>query len=258
MELNRLILVLFGLVFYATVVHGQEEILAAMASLQANVQDEVEPKGRPFPKIRGPKCLNSKIGIVGAGPSGVHMAYELKKLGYEDVTILEKNDYIGGKSFNLEYRGLKQGLTTQYITTEYEDNLIPLLEKFGLLGENKFSVFTPGSAIWLENNPDVSIWLRANKKATHHAEGLVIQFNYSIIQSMQEGSGPIDTNTEAVLYAMQTLGASDPTAAFLMILDAAKRYVDFHKELFGTYKYQVESIYCLYRVNIRISNAMSQ
>jgi NADPH-dependent glutamate synthase beta subunit-like oxidoreductase len=167
MKLKMMILVLFGLVFYATVVQGQEEVLAAMASLQANVQDEVEPKGRPFPNIRGPKCLNSKIGIVGAGASGVHMAYELKKLGYEDVTILEKNDYIGGKSINLEYRGIKQGITSQLITTEYEDTLIPLLEKFGLLDGNSFRY--TDSRVWLENNSDVS-------KRIEHAMAFVYIF----------------------------------------------------------------------------------
>jgi hypothetical protein len=64
------------LALYTTVVKCQEEVVAALASLQATVQDEVEPKGRPFPKIKGPKCLNSKIGIIGAGSAGVHMAYD--------------------------------------------------------------------------------------------------------------------------------------------------------------------------------------
>jgi hypothetical protein len=152
MEFKMIILVLFAL--YTTVVKGQEEVVAALASLQATVQDEVEPKGRPFPKIKGPKCLNSKIGIVGAGSAGVHMAYELKKLGYEDVTILEKNDYVGGKSINLKYRGIIQGLTSIIYTTDYEDTLIPLLDKFGL-NDITYGSFD-GLVTWPENNDDVS------------------------------------------------------------------------------------------------------
>ena len=42
-----------------------------------------EPVGTPFPAINGPKNLDTPIGIVGAGPSGIHMAYSLKKAGYK-------------------------------------------------------------------------------------------------------------------------------------------------------------------------------
>eukprot|EP00520_Triparma_pacifica_P017886 CAMPEP_0118632508 /NCGR_PEP_ID=MMETSP0785-20121206/486_1 /TAXON_ID=91992 /ORGANISM="Bolidomonas pacifica, Strain CCMP 1866" /LENGTH=600 /DNA_ID=CAMNT_0006523291 /DNA_START=1 /DNA_END=1803 /DNA_ORIENTATION=- len=43
---------------------------------------------------------NARIGVVGAGPSGIHMASELNKLGYKP-TILEKTSRIGGKSLTL-------------------------------------------------------------------------------------------------------------------------------------------------------------
>jgi len=32
---------------------------------------------------------SSKIAIVGAGPAGVHMAVELKKKGFKNITIFE-------------------------------------------------------------------------------------------------------------------------------------------------------------------------
>ena len=45
-------------------------------------QEPTEPVGSPFPNINGPESLDTPIGIVGAGPSGVHMAYSLKRAGY--------------------------------------------------------------------------------------------------------------------------------------------------------------------------------
>lgn len=31
-----------------------------------------------YPRIKGPRSVNDRIAIVGAGPAGLHMAYELK------------------------------------------------------------------------------------------------------------------------------------------------------------------------------------
>lgn len=44
---------------------------------------------------------DARIAIVGAGPAGVHMAMELKKLGYTNVTLLELSDRVGGRAFTL-------------------------------------------------------------------------------------------------------------------------------------------------------------
>ncbi|WP_054939589.1 FAD-dependent oxidoreductase [Paenibacillus ihuae] len=46
-----------------------------------------------------------KIGIIGAGISGVSAAYYLAKKGYTHITILEKSDRVGGKCFSIEYKG---------------------------------------------------------------------------------------------------------------------------------------------------------
>merc|ERR1719246_151144 len=43
----------------------------------------------------------SRIAIIGAGPSGIHMASFLGRLGYNKTTVLEKTDRVGGKSFTL-------------------------------------------------------------------------------------------------------------------------------------------------------------
>ena len=42
-----------------------------------------------------PAISKEKIAVIGGGPSGITCAFELRKMGY-DVTIFEKNDYLGG------------------------------------------------------------------------------------------------------------------------------------------------------------------
>jgi protoporphyrinogen oxidase len=42
--------------------------------------------------------MKKKIVIIGAGPTGLGAAYRLNELGYEDWTLYEKSDYVGGHS----------------------------------------------------------------------------------------------------------------------------------------------------------------
>lgn len=48
---------------------------------------------------------NQSIGIIGAGASGLSAAYYLKKKGYKDITLLEKNDHAGGKCLTINKDG---------------------------------------------------------------------------------------------------------------------------------------------------------
>lgn len=45
-----------------------------------------------------PKCTD-RVAIIGAGCAGLHMAYLLDELDFKNVTILEKQDRIAGRSF---------------------------------------------------------------------------------------------------------------------------------------------------------------
>ena len=180
------------------------EFVAGLGALIQKLTDPpINPKGLGYPRIRGPKCLNSKIGVIGGGPSGVHVAYLLKKYGFDDVTILEATNRLGGKSKTITLNGGKQFVTTAFLSQDFYKTLIPLLKKFGLF-ENT-GVFTGISAIlWPENSPSQDPFLFA-----------------------QWVIGDV----------MQNFGAANPETAFDMLLDGAERYTYLHQEMFGTYDF---------------------
>ncbi len=89
-------------IVYDKVVQLVSDFFASeLRRLSAKVERPLPARGIPFPRIDGPKCKNDRIGIVGAGPSGIHMAYSLKEEGFRNVKILEKSNRIGGKSVHV-------------------------------------------------------------------------------------------------------------------------------------------------------------
>lgn len=60
-----------------------------------------------FCKLHPCLPVNTRIGIVGAGPSGISAAYALAKLGYHNVTLLEKYHTVGGMCESVEIEGKK-------------------------------------------------------------------------------------------------------------------------------------------------------
>lgn len=53
------------------------------------LSSKLPSKGKEFPKILGPKPTD-KVCIVGAGPSGLHIALSLNNKGYQKIKIFEK------------------------------------------------------------------------------------------------------------------------------------------------------------------------
>lgn len=49
--------------------------------------------------------VNTRIGILGGGPSGLSAAYALVKLGYNNVTLLEKYHTVSGMCESAEIEG---------------------------------------------------------------------------------------------------------------------------------------------------------
>jgi len=62
-----------------------------------------------------------KIVIIGGGAAGLSAGFFLKKRGYTNVTILEKENRIGGKCLSLTVHGKSFDLGANYVTSSYRE-----------------------------------------------------------------------------------------------------------------------------------------
>ncbi|TAL35216.1 MAG: FAD-dependent oxidoreductase [Spirochaetes bacterium] len=69
--------------------------------------------------------------IVGAGPAGLSAAYFLKQKGYSRITVLEKNDCVGGKCLTKYYGNINYSLGAVSIGPR-DKNVFHLISDFGL------------------------------------------------------------------------------------------------------------------------------
>ncbi len=68
--------------------------------------------------------------IIGAGIAGLTAAYQLKQAG-QDVLVLEKNDYVGGRMANVEWEGFLVDIGAKFVTTA-DTSLLKLVAELGL------------------------------------------------------------------------------------------------------------------------------
>lgn len=70
---------------------------------------------------------NSKICIIGAGPAGLSAGMYLEQKGYDNYTILERNDHVGGKCNSPTYNGRRyemgaiMGVPSYYAVHDVEE-----------------------------------------------------------------------------------------------------------------------------------------
>ena len=71
-----------------------------MANKEANNKHakQLKKKSAPFSK-------NDNIAIIGGGAGGLHIAQELIKKGYTNITIFEKESKVGGNAHTFTYNG---------------------------------------------------------------------------------------------------------------------------------------------------------
>ncbi|KAL9675061.1 hypothetical protein QQ045_003261 [Rhodiola kirilowii] len=67
--------------------------------------DSSIPVEDQFARLHPCLPVNTRIGIIGAGPSGLSAAYALAKLGYNNVTLLEKYHTVGGMCESVDIEG---------------------------------------------------------------------------------------------------------------------------------------------------------
>src|SRR5580700_9766039 len=83
----------FGLILASGVV------LAGCSSSPATSESVAQSSSQAL--TLAPPSKSLRIAVVGAGPSGLTAADTLSQLGYENVTVFEKNDRVGGKVYSL-------------------------------------------------------------------------------------------------------------------------------------------------------------
>lgn len=69
--------------------------------------------------IKGPKSLSDDIAIIGAGPSGIHMAYLLKEKGFKNVKILERTNRLGEYLLVFSFRHVSNFFLTILLLRHY-------------------------------------------------------------------------------------------------------------------------------------------
>ena len=147
--------------------------------------------------VTGPKSLNDRIVIVGAGPSGIHMALSLKERHFTNIVILEQNDFVGGKSWTINYRDTAHEMGSIYLAPDYADNVIPLVQKY----TPDDLVILPPSSVWLDDLP-----------------------------------GPITYESYLIRYAMTFFQTEDMMTAAGGLVKSIQDYIVVHNEIFGEYE----------------------
>jgi len=133
--------------------HGQvnkapgDGLEAVGAALQSLVENPPPPRGKGFPEIQGPHP-SDRVCIVGAGIAGIHMALELKRMNYNKVEIFEKSQRLGGKAFDIEYRGVPQAHGALLLYKNHEANVLQLAKQYGA----KVLRTVDGTSKWQRND----------------------------------------------------------------------------------------------------------
>ncbi|XP_027927889.1 uncharacterized protein LOC114184778 [Vigna unguiculata] len=99
-----------------------------------NDDSEMDPEKSvedQFSKLHPSMPVNTKIGIVGAGPSGLSAAYALIRLGYNNVTVLEKHHAVGGMCESVEIEGRVYDLGGQVLAASSAPIIFHLAKETG-------------------------------------------------------------------------------------------------------------------------------
>lgn len=77
-----------------------------------------------FSKLHPSMPVTTRIGIIGAGPSGLAAAYALAKLGYSNVTVLEKHHTVAGMCESVDIGGTGSLNQYKHFVTEFSSQML--------------------------------------------------------------------------------------------------------------------------------------
>ena len=150
--------------------------------------------------IPGPQSYNDRIGIVGAGSAGIHMALLLKQKGFKYAEILESSARIGGKSYTIMHRNVPHEMGTCFLSLDYQTSIIPLVNKY-----------VPGDLI----DP---VTASATLDGSLHSMYFYVY---------------------ATRYVGRLINTKNATRIKNHILDSTNKYILLHKDLFGEYEGEI-------------------
>ncbi|KAL0419628.1 UNVERIFIED_CONTAM: Long-chain-fatty-acid--AMP ligase FadD26 [Sesamum radiatum] len=84
-----------------------------------------------FSKLHPCWPVNTKIAILGGGPSGLSAAYALCKLGYNNVTVLEKHHTVSGMCESVDIEGKFYDLGGQVLAASSSPTIFHLAKEMG-------------------------------------------------------------------------------------------------------------------------------
>ncbi|KAL2238642.1 UNVERIFIED_CONTAM: Long-chain-fatty-acid--AMP ligase FadD26 [Sesamum indicum] len=84
-----------------------------------------------FSKLHPCWPVNTRIGILGGGPSGLSAAYALCKLGYNNITVLEKYHTVSGMCESVDIEGKFYDLGGQVLAASSSPTIFHLAKEMG-------------------------------------------------------------------------------------------------------------------------------
>src|SRR6185312_6796234 len=88
--------------------------------------------------------LDRDVVIIGAGPSGLTAAYELRKAG-KTVAVLEARDRVGGRTWSQDMDGATIEIGGQWISPD-QTGLYSLIEELGI---ETFERYKAGASVYM-------------------------------------------------------------------------------------------------------------
>lgn len=127
--------------------------------------------------------LDRDVVIIGAGPSGLTAAYELRKAG-KSVAVLEARDRVGGRTWSQNMDGATIEIGGQWISPD-QTGLYSLIEELGI---ETFERYKEGASVYLAEDGTRSVYTGEDFPV---AESSVVEMN-KLIQEMDRLTAQVD------------------------------------------------------------------